>query len=175
MTKSVRKIEFLLGDAVIRPPTGEREYFFEAVGANNHARFIPITFNRVGVLSERLTKIEDGDLHEAFILHWIAGRGGPDQSERCEYPWWSSYFDRMASATCIMCRLPLGEDRAVSRACWHQACTACASYETVAEWNAVKRMTKCYKCQKDTRYYIFNGEQCNDERSHSDAIIFEIF
>ena len=147
-SRTVKKIDFLLGSDDIQPPTGQREYFYEAVGINKQARLIPITFNRVGVLAERITKIADGDLHEAYVLHWVAGQPRPGQSERLEYPWWASYHDRMLSAACILCDLPLGEDRAISTACWHQLCTACACYLTAVEWNGAKKMTHCPKCYR---------------------------
>ena len=174
-TQTVRRVDFLYGDAMITPPTGERKYLYEAFGGQNRTRLTPVTFHQQEMQATRLTAIEDGDMHDAFIYHLATGKGMPSQLERQEYPWWAHWYERMITQNCTQCHLPLGEDRAVSRNCAHQLCTACACNQTALTWDAANRSTQCDECQRLTRYLIVNGEQCDDGRSHSDVIIFQLF
>ena len=174
-TRVIKKIVYIMPEATVTPPTGRRLYICEAWGGRDKTRLVPMTFDHQWAEAQRLTSIQNGDLHDAFILHLAMGRGAITNAEKENYPWWKSYYNKMITDLCMVCQVPLGEDRCVSRYCSHQACTCCGSFMTVRNWDAIRHQTDCFTCNVQTRFYVFNGEQTDDGRSHSDAICYELF
>ena len=166
--KKVRKIAALVQDLVKTGPTEKRLFIWEAFPKDG-TLLIPVTFNSDRVAAERMDKIEAGQLADAYRLHLIIGDGHPTEEEAQSYPWWREYYLKMFEENCVQCQMPLLEDRAMSRMCHHQLCTACACNVTEAANEGT--YPKCTKCGTSGRFLIFNGEQTHDDRDHTDVVL----
>ena len=105
--------------------------------------------------------IRIGELFKAFIFLWVLGKKNDALVKK--YPWWGPFLEHHTKAKCV-CGKVLGEDRAINVHCIHQLCTHCA---LTLHRNS---LDKCPVCDEKIRYLLFNGRQCDDQRSHPDLI-----
>ena len=159
----VRKVAQLM-PTPYKPPTGRRHYFLELKSMNGSAIGIPVSFDIRRLERTQLEAIKDGRLREAYELFWIMGTV-PKTDILLEYPWWDEFMANYFHEKCIMCAKGLDEDRALNRNCRDQMCTFCA-VATIEDGT-----TQCPKCDEPIDYILFNGEQCDDNRSHPDVIL----
>ena len=154
-------------------PTQKRLFFLDAFpqrGERGGTVLVPVTFNKQQVADRRLNKIKSGQLADAYRMHLIIGDGHPTEGEAERYPWWREYYLRMFQEPCAACHIPLLEGRAMSRVCHHQLCTAWACHVTDDADEGT--LSKCTECGKSGRWLVFNVEQANDDRDHSDIILW---
>ena len=157
--------------------TGEREHFLEIFGpanARGNVLAVPMTFDRPALARARTHAVHTGDLRKAFVKHTMLGDGPPQADAIQDAPWWPSYYWRQTNSKCALCNEALQEDRGISIFCHHQACTRCVVQQTATHWDSVDFTTSCPACRTRTRFYLFNGEQCNDDRTHNDIILLEV-
>ena len=171
--QQVRRISALIQDLQPTRPSNQRLFFWDAVphrGERGGTQLVPVTYSGEQVAARRLQKIEAGQLADAFRLHLVMGDGHPTENETQLYPWWREYYQRMFMEVCCVCHIPLVEDRAMHRVCHHQLCTTCAVVET--DGTEEGTLPACPECAAAGKWLIFNGEQANDDRDHSDIVLW---
>ena len=172
--RRIKKVAQMVPES--NPPTGEREYFYEVWGHEApFATVMPYTLDKEAALRDRNQRLMNGDLERAYMLHIMLGKGEPTPAEREEVPWWPSFYWNRTLLRCFRCQRSLFEDRVLSLYCSHQHCTRCSLEQTVQTWDPLTQTCVCPACQVDTRYYLFNGEQCDDDREHEDVLVFKSF
>ena len=154
-------------------PTQKILFFWDVVpqrGERGVTVLVPVTYNKEQVAARRLNKIESGQLAHAYRLHLMIGDGHPTEGDAERYPWWREYYLRMFQEPCAVCHIPLLEDRTMSRVCHHQLCTTCAC--NLTDDTEEGTLPTCTECGKSGKWLVFNGEQANDDRDHSDIIMW---
>lgn len=163
----IKKIRQLVPTGPPSQPLGRRHYIFELKPIDKRCLATPLTFNTQRIQEKMALYIDQGNLFRAYEAWWILGMN-PDPELLVRYPWWKMYLDNYITAGCSCCGKDMHEDRGLSKYCSHQLCSNCALWVTE---DAINDIIRCPICNISTIYILFNGEQCDDDRTHHDVIL----
>ena len=147
-----------------KEPSGQRQYHLGMFAVRGKCVVKPVTVDYQQMEGCLHSCLKTGELYKAYLFYWVIGKTNPNLVTA--YPWWGPFLAYHSTLKC-MCGKDLGQDRAMSRHCVHQLCTHCA---VTLHRNSAEGNVRCPICGWKAIYLLFNGQQCDDDRSHPDLL-----